>query len=61
VNAPDRRTVSLAGLGLITAGAALGLALALPGAAIADPSPGTTSGAADRPADGPGEGVDGRR
>jgi uncharacterized protein (DUF1501 family) len=51
VNAPHRRTVSLAGLGLISAGAALGLALALPGTAAAETTPGTSSGAADRPAD----------
>jgi hypothetical protein len=65
VNTSNRRTVSLAGLGLIGAGAALGLALALPGTAAADPSPGTASGAGDRPgdgaADGNGDGAAGHR
>jgi uncharacterized protein (DUF1501 family) len=35
VNAPERRSVSLAGLGLIGAGAVLGLALAVPASASA--------------------------
>jgi hypothetical protein len=39
VNPPDRRTVSLAGLGLAGAGAVLGLALAVPATAAAPDSP----------------------
>ena len=35
MNAPERRSVSLAGLGLIGAGAVLGLALAVPASASA--------------------------
>jgi hypothetical protein len=41
VNPPNRRTVTLAGLSPIGAGGVLGLALTLPGAAVADPSPST--------------------
>ena len=36
---PDRRPVSLAGLGLITAGAVLGLALTTPASDRPSPSP----------------------
>ena len=36
---PDRRTISLAGLSLISAGAALGVALAVPAAAVSPDSP----------------------
>jgi len=36
---PDRRPISLAGLGLISAGAVLGLALAAPAAAAAPDRP----------------------
>jgi hypothetical protein len=46
VNKPERRKVSLAGLGLISAGAVLGLALAGPGTARDDGSaegPGTSA------------------
>ena len=46
VNEPERRKVSLAGLGLIGAGAVLGLALAGPGAAqdeAAAPGPGASA------------------
>jgi hypothetical protein len=46
VNEPERRKVSLAGLGLIGAGAVLGLALAGPAAAQNDaaaPGPGVSS------------------
>jgi hypothetical protein len=45
VNPPDRRPVSLAGLRLIGAGAMLGLALAVPGAAAAPDSPRPTDSA----------------
>jgi hypothetical protein len=38
VHAPQRRSVSLAGLGLIGAGAVLGLSLAVPAAASAAPN-----------------------
>ena len=57
MNEPERRKVSLAGLGLIGAGAVLGLALAAPGAASDDkaaPGPGASA-----PAEPPGT-VDGR-
>jgi hypothetical protein len=46
VNEPERRKVSLAGLGLISAGAVLGLALAGPSAArddAATPGPGASA------------------
>ena len=36
---PDRRTISLTGLGLISAGAVLGLALATPAAAAPSDTP----------------------
>jgi hypothetical protein len=46
---PDRRPVSLAGLGLISAGAVLGLALAAPAAAApSDPSRSEAAPAAAR-------------
>jgi hypothetical protein len=43
VNPPDRRPVTLAGLGLVAAGAVLGLALAVPATANAPDSPRPTS------------------
>jgi hypothetical protein len=56
VNEPERRKVSLAGLGLIGAGAVLGLALAGPGAAPDDKAaPGTgVSAPAEPPKDSQG-------
>jgi hypothetical protein len=50
VNAPDRRSVSLAGLSLIGAGAVLGLALVVPAspAAAAPPPPAGTSSTVDK-------------
>jgi hypothetical protein len=56
VNEPERRKVSLAGLGLIGAGAVLGLTLAGPGAAPDDKAaPGTgVSAPAEPPKDSQG-------
>jgi hypothetical protein len=49
---PDRRPVSLAGLGLISAGAVLGLALAAPASAAPTDNP-RPEGGSSQPAPGP--------
>lgn len=56
MDTPERRKVSLAGLGLISAGAVLGLTLAGPGSSPQD-APATPSTAA-APADPPGTSTD---
>ncbi|GAA2490466.1 hypothetical protein [Winogradskya humida] len=56
MNEPERRKVSLAGLGLLSAGAVLGLTLSGPGPAQTDAAarpPATTAPADPAPADPP--------